>query len=455
MGLKDVVGVNRNGCLRRSVNRTGSLSLLITVFLAACSQPEEVLEGERLGVRTPTGQNTVVEAPKSRNVPARISAARNVSNWTHRGGVATRNTVHARLAESLDQVWSVSIGSGEDKRSRITAAPVSDGARIFTIDANVNVSAVDLSGRLVWRVDMTPPTEQAGLVSGGGLAVAGGVVYATSPYGYLNAYSTSDGALIWSQRLESAPAGPPAVSGDLVYLATRDNQAWAIETDSGRVRWQIPALPAIAGFAGGAGPAVGKNSAVFPFSSGELIVVLKQGGVRLWSGSVSGSRIGRVYAGIGDFASDPVIAGDALYAGTQSGRIVRYNLTSGSRVWTTPIGTLGQILVDGNSLWAVSDEGALTRFNSATGDVLWSQPLPFFKDDKPKRRKGIYAHYGPMLASGRLIVASSDSTLRAFDPVTGQSLGGMTLPGGVAVDPLILGDTLYILLQDGTLRAFR
>ena len=67
----------------------------------------------------------------------------------------------------------------------------------------------------------------------------------------------------------------------------------------------------------------------------------------------------------------------------------------------------------------------------------------------------IHAHYGPVLAGGRLHVASSDGMLRSFDPASGALVGQAQIPGGAATAPVVAGQTLYVVSRDGQLHAFR
>ena len=67
----------------------------------------------------------------------------------------------------------------------------------------------------------------------------------------------------------------------------------------------------------------------------------------------------------------------------------------------------------------------------------------------------VVAHFGPVLAGGRLIVASSDGLIRAFDPASGALAGSVELPGGAASAPAVAGGVLYVVTKDGKLRAFR
>jgi outer membrane protein assembly factor BamB len=103
----------------------------------------------------------------------------------------------------------------------------------------------------------------------------------------------------------------------------------------------------------------------------------------------------------------------------------------------------------------VNDEAMLVRLDAETGAVIWTAPMPYFDTDKPKRQKAITAHYGPVLAGGRIVVASGDDLLRFFDPTNGAALGTVALPGGAAAQPALAGGMLYVVTGNGQLLAYR
>ncbi len=243
--------------------------------------------------------------------------------------------------------------------------------------------------------------------------------------------------------------------GGLLYVISRDNVAWAIDTATGRVRWRVQGTPSISGMIGGAGPAVTDKFAVFPFASGELIAALRQGGVRVWGATVSGGRQGAAYANVTDIVADPVVSDGVLYTGNQSGRAVALDLESGERLWTADDGAYGPVWVAGGSVFLVSDQAELVRLDAGTGQVIWSQELPYFKASRAKRRKSIYAYFGPVLAGGQLWIASDDGKLRAFDPASGALRQIVDLPGGAASNIAVAGGTMYVVSENGQLHAYR
>src|SRR5690606_21534210 len=219
--------------------------------------------------------------------------------------------------------------------------------------------------------------------------------------------------------VDAAIGGGPAVQNGTVYVAARNNIGWAVRASDGKVLWQSSGTPSNAGVMGVSAPAVQGGTVVFPFTSGQLLGVDTDSGETLWSAQVAGTRRGRAIATIRDLTGDPVISGGAVYGGTSSGRIDAVDMATGMRNWTSRDGANGPVVVAGGSVFAVNDQAELIRLDAATGGLIWRVPLPYYTDERVKKQDRIYASYGPILAGGRLFVASTDGVLRAFDPASG------------------------------------
>lgn len=418
--------------------------------LSACSERDVILPGKREAVDP---AQTVSQVSGSQ--PISLPGASVNRNWTHRGGNAAHRIGHVALSATPQPLFAVSIGTGETRRARITADPVVAGGRIFTVDAASTVTATGVNGQHLWSRPLVTGADRLGQTSGGGLAFGNGKLFATTPYGELVALDPASGGEYWRQDLDAPGGSAPTVSGDLVYVAARDGRGWAVETGSGRVAWTLEGVPPVAVFGGGTGPAVTNEIAVFPMPSGEVLAAFPQGGLRRWSSVVSGTRNGSALLGIDDLAADPVIVGETLYVGNLAGSTVAMELSSGERIWTARMGALGPVVATGGSVFLVNDRNQLTRLNATDGSIIWSVTLPQFK----KRRWGLpntyYAQFGPVLAGGKLWVASSDGALRSFSPRSGAQLGQVALPGGAASAPVVAGGVLYVVSKDGVLHAFR
>jgi outer membrane protein assembly factor BamB len=442
--------------------------------LAACGQRERPLPGERLDLRAlgtpgisgpldaaaedgaaPAGTGRSPDAPVNRAAPIGLPAPRANADWTHRNGSPTHRIVHPALSAAPQRAWSANIGAGNSRRARITADPVVAGGRVFTLDAIATVSATSTSGAPLWRHDLTPAFDREGNASGGALAYGAGRLFVSSGFGTLTALDPETGAEIWTQRLDAVATGAPTVVGDLVYLSARDSRAWAIRSDNGRIEWQLPGTPSPSVMQGGAGPAVTDRLAIFPFGSGELVAALRQGGIRVWGATVAGQRRGRVYATVSDITGDPVIEGDVLYVGNQSGRVVALRAANGERLWTAREGAYSPVWPEGGSLFLISDQAELVRLDAETGERIWGVELPYYEARRLRRLKAVAAHFGPVVAGGRVWVASDDGRLRGFEPVSGAFVYEAEIPGGAASNPAVAAGVLYVVSGNGQLHAFR
>lgn len=426
--------------------------LVALVLLGACEQ-ERILEGERLDPREPFGD---VQAAKAEGpAPISLPAAVDHPDWTHANGNARHRITHPALAAQPAQRWSVSIGAGDAKRHRITADPVVAGGRIFTLDSRARVTAVSTGGEALWSKDLTPSYARDGDASGGGLAFGGGRLFVASAFGQLVALDPSTGDVLWKQRFDAPVTGAPMVADGTVYVTAADASAWAVDAANGRVQWQMPGTPGDSTVMGGSSPALAGRAVLFPSPSGGVSAALRDGGAQLWATTVAGTRPGKAHAGVPGLLGLPVIDGGTAYVGNHSGRIAALDVNSGERLWTADEGAVGPVWPVGGQLFVLTDDGHLVRLAADTGARVWRVKLPYYRDDDPYDRAEIVAHYGPVLAGGRIVVASNDGVIRSFDPVSGELVGSFEVPGGATTAPVIVNGTLYVVSSDGRLHAFR
>ena len=433
-----------------------ALILMSAVALLGCSDLE-ILPGERQSVRSILNDAGQVrrEAPLGPTAIDLPKATRSAS-WSHRIGTPKYRTTHAALNPEFSLQWSAPIGEGDSRRHRINADPVAAQDRVFTLDAHALVTATSSEGQTLWTYDLTPARDGVGDAGGGGLAFGENKLFVTSGYGTLTALDPKTGLPVWVHDLNAGGTGTPSVYDGVVYVVAGDGTAVALEADTGRMRWEVDAATSsAAGVDGGAAPAVTNKFVVFALASGEIFSVFRKGGLRYWSNLMSGKRVGVAAATINDVTSDPVVVDDTVYVGSHSGRLVALDISSGKRRWTLQEGALGPVWPVGGSLFFVSDNNKLMRVRAKDGRIVWSVDLPYFTKYNPKRSVRIFAHYGPVLAGGQLVIASDDGLLRLFDPVSGALLRSLPIPDGATTSPILVDGTMYIVSGKGELHAFR
>jgi len=420
-----------------------------------CSNSDPRLQGERELLDGTVFVETDARFLAEDLPDLRLPSPQPVPAWTHQGGNAQHIAAHAELPSELTLSWSRRIGAGDGKRHQISAAPVAQGGQVYTLDSQSMVTALDETGTILWQRELGKSFDALKDASGGGLAVGGTQLFVTTGFGTVVALDTASGAELWTQDLASYGGASPTVHGDLLYIAARDGAAWAIDTSNGRIKWQVAGPTVAASHTGGPGPAVSEKYAVFPFGTGDVLASFRKGGLRSWSSGLSGARLGLASTQVRDLTGQPVIEGSSVYLASSAGRMAAVDLNTGLRIWTAKQGSQGHILVAGGAIFAVSDAGNLICLSKDDGALIWSTPLPKFTKKSVKSRAKIHAHYGPILAGGRLILASSDGLIRQFNPADGTLITTVDLPSGAASAPIVVNGTLYVLNTKGDLLAFR
>ena len=432
-----------------------ALALVSIIVLAGCSDREVILPGKRepilkLEPSATEGAGTL-SAPKAFAMPRQ----KNNVAWPQGHASPSTQVVHAALSAAPKPLWTLSVGTGDRARNRITADPIVAEGIVFTLDSLSVLTATSTAGSRLWSRDLTPSFERAGDADGGGIAYGDGVVFVSTGYGVLHALDPKSGSALWKQELKGSGNGRPSYFDGVVYLVSQDSVAWAIEAATGRIRWQLDHLNDVNNMSGSTGPAISEKLVVFGFGAGDLQAAFRGGGLTLWNATLAGGRSGRAVATIDDIATSPVISGSTVFAANSSGRIAAMHLDSGARLWTAPYGARSPLWPAGGSLFFVNDLGQLMRLDATDGSKVWSVDLPGFVSLRQRKSKDVVPHHGPVLAGGRLLLASGDGLLRQFDPETGAERSAIRLGSGATANPIVADGILYVLCRDGKLRAYR
>ena len=242
--------------------KIGMAGLMLCIGLAGCEK-DVILEGERFPVRAPLEDSLQVEGepapvaasgcnPPTPRCRLRCRVHRPMPTGAIVAAMRAMPRAMARLSGNPQRVFSVNIGSGDSKRSRIAASPVVSGGRVFTMDASARVTAVSTGGAALWTASIAPDSgDSQQRLSVAVWRPAATDVYATSGYGELVALDASTGGIAWRQRFDSPVTGAPTVVGNVVYAMGRDGSAaGGFSADTGKQVWQQPGAPNSSGMIG-------------------------------------------------------------------------------------------------------------------------------------------------------------------------------------------------------------
>lgn len=444
---------------RRTVRRhlASAAAILALVSLTACGvgeffgeDAEKPLPGNRIAVLS--AEDLIKPDATLESVPVVLPPPHRNPDWSQPGGSPSKNPGHLAAAETLQRAWSISIGAGGDEEAALLSQPIVAGGRIFVIDAEADLMAIDpLDGGTVWTKDLGVDDDDA--VFPGGIAAEAGVVYAATGVGEAMALSADDGRELWRVRLSGPVRGAPTVLNGQVYVVTLENRTIALSATDGRRLWEHQGINEVAALLGGAAPAVSGSTVLTPYSSGELYALLAENGRVVWVENLSSTRTLSAIARLADIRGNPVIDRDLAFAVSHAGRMAAIDLRTGARVWERPVGSVHMPWVVGDYIYMTALSGEVLAMSRRDGRVRWVHRLPPFEDMED--REDPIQYTGPVLVGDRLLVGSSDGFVYSISPYTGELLGHIEVGDAVYVSPVVADGSVYILSNDGTLHAYR
>lgn len=374
------------------------------------------------------------------------------ADWAQAGGTASKSYGHLALAEGPSRVWTASI-AGSSKKQRLAAAPVIGNGRLFAMDTEGVVHALDAkTGQEAWRTSMKG-TDNASSVFGGGASVDEGHVYVTTGLGEVASLDAATGAVQWRVKPAGPLRGSPTVGFGAVYVMTQDNQIVALNATDGALLWNESGSTGQTSVFGVAAPAAGQGTVIAGYSSGELVAYRYENGRQLWADALARTSIATTVSTLTDIDADPIIERGRVYALGQGGRMAAYELVTGQRIWELSLAGISTPAIAGDWIFTLTDEGKLLCIAKNTGKVRWLTQLARYKNEK-KKKKPIY-WTGPVLAGNRLWVANSNGEISAAATADGAVTPFTKVGASVSLAPVVAGEMLYILDDSGRITAFR
>ncbi|MFN7114593.1 MAG: PQQ-binding-like beta-propeller repeat protein [Alphaproteobacteria bacterium] len=434
-------------------------ALALVLMLSGCETAEKIfgsdkdppLQGERLSILQL--QKDLLPNAELEAEDIVLPAIWQNKFWPQAGGYPNHAMTHVALAPDIKRVWTSSIGSGGDKRTPLTAAPIVAEDRVFTLDTGGNLSAFHLQdGKRVWRQSVVPRGEGRSGAVGGGIAWHEGKLYVTAGYKHLMAIDPATGGDIWRAVLPAPARSAPTVMDGRVYLVTLDNRLMVYTAADGKLLWQYTGVSEATNLLGSASVAADETLVVLPLSSGELFGLRPENGQVVWQDNLSAVRRGGSLSAIADIRGLPVIDRGMVFAVSYSGRMVALDQVTGQRRWQREIGSAEMPWVAGDTVYLVTAEQQIAALKRSTGDIRWVVDLPRWVD---RKRSEPVVWAGPVLAGDRLILTGSSREMLELSPLDGAVLAKHRLPSATTMAPLVASGTMIVLSQNGSLSAWR
>jgi len=220
-------------------------------------------------------------------------------------------------------------------------------------------------------------------------------------------------------------------SGWTAYLGTQRHDAAARETlnPDPRPLWHVSMGRGVRG-----SPAIGEAIVAVGTADRSIVLVDRSSGDVLWRTRLDGT-----------VRSGPLLDEDRLYIGSESqpdGRVYAVRLRDGRILWRARAGSVAAPLaLDGDALYAGTEEGDVLRFDPERGSIAW------------RRRLAGAVRAGPLVTPHGLVVATTSDTLYLLDRDRGTIRSRLRMPGSVLATPATDGRRVYLGTMNGRIVA--
>lgn len=226
--------------------------------------------------------------------------------------------------------------------------------------------------------------------------------------------------------------GRPAISPrlGLLFVGTGEGKVDALRLRDGVLVWSfehvapfetdvtVVAAPAAHAAAGG-----DEATQAASLAGHELVMATARDGILLALDARTGKLAWRSDLG-GEVRAPAVLSGASLLITTTHNKLMALDVFTGKVLWSggrpgsTKLTVLGHSapLVDGDAVYAAFSDGYVMSFSLADGAQRWARPLSL------RGGEFVDADADPIMANGRLFVASYSDGVYALNPADGQTL---------------------------------
>ncbi len=348
--------------------------------------------------------------------------------------------VEIKATLPVTKLWSVDVGGGKHQMLlRLGLAPAVEGGVVFAATQKGYVDAYRVSdGRRVWRTRLRLPLS-AGPGAGDGLVVVG------STKGDLVALDAATGRVRWRANAEAELLSPPAIGESAVVVRTVDGHLRAYDDANGAPRWSIEQEVPRLSLRGIATPVIVKNEVISGFDNGKVVAVNIDNGNTMWNTTLDAPRGRTELERLVDVDSPVAIVGDNLYAAGYHGRTAQLSIDSGQIWWAHDMSSDHGLVAGVHKVYVVEEDGTVIALSAEDGAEVWQNVTLKWRDLST-----------PALTPAAVVVGDYQGYLHWLDRNTGVVIARTRdSKYRISSAPIVIGDTVIVLSDGGELAAFR
>ncbi|HVC01967.1 MAG TPA: outer membrane protein assembly factor BamB [Steroidobacteraceae bacterium] len=341
---------------------------------------------------------------------------------------------------AVHKVWSVDVGGGKHQMLlRLGLGPALEGGVVYAASHKGVVEALRVAnGRRIWRARLRLPLS-AGPGAGDGLVVVG------SSNGDIVALDAVTGRIRWHLHVDAELLSAPAIGDSTVVMRSVDGRLQAFDETTGAKRWSIEQDVPRLSLRGIATPVIVKNEVVSGFDNGKIVAVNIDNGDTLWSTTLNAPHGRTELERLVDVDCAVAVVGDNLYATGYHGRTAQLALDSGQIWWAHKMSSDHGLAADAKNVYVSEANGTVVALRAQDGAEIWHNDTLKWRDLS-----------APALTQAAVVVGDFQGYLHWLDKRTGVIIARTRdSKFRISSPPIAIGNTVVVMSDGGEITAFQ
>ena len=420
-------------------------SAIAFCFLISCSSGKKITGHRELFLSDNTDIK-ISEAIVNKKV---VSEKKENKNWIQKNFSETNEAVNLNFdIKNAKYLWKSKIGEGDDRKRKIICNIVSKDGFIFGSDSYGNIFAFDISKKKnIWKVNIAKGIEDIAKVGGIGILDDSDLVVTTAK-GQVFLIDKKDGKIKKTKNLRSPLRAAPCISKDHILIQSSNNNLFLLNKNLKAIWKQFETQEEVI-FLGGSSPATNGKVTIAAYSTGEFKLYDVFSGNELWSDFMVPCLHNETVSTMLHIYASPVISGNEAIIFGHGGNLICCNILSGKQIWDLNTSGVNTPAVINDWIFVLNSDSKLLCVEKKTGSVKWKAEIPADKKNNIRTSTS-----DPLVVGDSVLLIANDGTLIFFDFNSGKVMHSVESKITNSVSTIIVDKKIYILSSDGYIYAF-
>lgn len=340
---------------------------------------------------------------------------------------------------SVQKLWTATAGKGAGVSGARMKPFVHDG-RVYVASVDGSVQALDAaSGRSIWSVRDKQQRWSGGPAANGDLVVVG------SLDGSVHAFSAADGSERWHVKLNAEVITAPAIADSLVAVRAQNGSLFGIDAADGTRKWVYEQAVPVLSLRGNSTPVIAGDLVYNGYDSGRVVAVRRNDGALAWTQMLANAEGRTEVERISDVDGELVVDGGEVFAVGYRGQLAAFYADSGRPAWGRDMSSYAGVAVNSKVVVVTDADGNVWAFDRQGGANLWKQDALL--------HRWLTA---PAIVGNHVVVGDIEGYVHWLELDAGKFAARERLSKKpIESAPVVAGDVVYVEDVDGSIGAWR